>query len=85
MNWIEKYKADKGKLPPVPGWLKPGIETEESIDKVKIITPSGQFWNNLSEKRQQEWRETCEFVGQDSEELLENMRVMIPKAPTIRR
>ena len=70
---------------PIPSWLIPIIEVYKEGDVIskdmKLITPSGQWWNLLTEKRQQIWRELVEFTEKDPDDFLMSMKNMLPKMP----
>ncbi len=46
-----------------------------------IITPSGQFWNDLSPSQQEEWKAKVIEIGEDPEDYLYKMRRMFPQSP----
>ena len=87
MNWIDDYKTEFKKLPKVPDWLRPVLEfpADEISPELKITNSSGQYWAGLTGKRKTQLLELIDWLGGDSEDYLEQMRVMLPKMPTIRR
>ena len=83
-SWIEKYEREHGKLPPLPDCLVVlfGKYSSGPISKGMIpITPSGQKWNSLLSSQQKEWRQVVEWLGRDPEDLLGEMRRMLPENP----
>ena len=85
INWIDDYKNRHGKLPPLPDYLLGVVNyytSGEPISKgVQPITPSGQWWNNRVPSEQKQWRQLVEWLGQDPEDLLAHMVMMLPKDP----
>jgi hypothetical protein len=82
-NWIEAHKAKTGGLPSLPDNLvllfenySPGQPISKAM---KPKTPSGQHWNKLSSKEQKQWRQVIEWLGEDPEDYLEDMRKMFPR------
>ena len=47
----------------------------------EFIVPSGQFWNELTLKEQDELRQIVAKEGEDLEDYLYKMRRMLPKNP----
>ena len=82
-NWVKDFQNEKGELPPVPQYLIPGFaRCGRLVDKeTQMITPSGQFWGNLTPTQKQQWREIAEWLGEDPEDYLHHMRAMLPKDP----
>jgi len=82
-NWVRDFQTEKGELPPVPRHLIPGFaHCRGMVDKeMRPITPSGQFWGNLTAQQKQQSRETVEWLGEDPEDYLHHMRLMLPKDP----
>ena len=82
-GWIEKYEIQHGKLPPLPDYLVKlfGKYTTTVSKEMIPITPSGQKWNSLPPSQQKEWQEVVEWLGEDPEDYLEQMRRMLPKNP----
>ena len=82
-NWIEKHKAEKGELPEVPKQLLLGFANYKGkvTPDMRVMIPSGQFWSNLSATQKKQWRETVEWLGEDPEDYLQEMRKMLPKDP----
>ena len=67
-----------------PKYLEEVIESRYSegmLRQIIIRTPSGQFWNNLSQLQQNKWREEVESLGADPEDYLQHMREMQPVSP----
>lgn len=56
---------------------KNGVDVEETF----VLTPSGQFWNNLSPSEQNLWKEKVREIGEDPEDRLAHMRQMLPQSP----
>ena len=50
-------------------------------DEYVIRTPSAQLWNNLSTRQQEKWREIVTLSGEDPEDYLLEMRMMLPRSP----
>ncbi len=84
-NWIDDCKNRHGKLPPLPDYLLGVVNyytSGEPISKgIQPITPSGQWWNSRVPSEQKQWRQLVEWLGQDPEDLLAHMRMMLPKDP----
>ena len=74
MNWITDYEAKKGKLPDMPVYLQHKLK-----QGIQVVVPAAQAWNKLSLQGQQIWRETIEWLGEDPNDLLEQMRLMLPR------
>ena len=71
------------RLEPIPQRFNPVIQlyktdVEGQMD-FEFITPSGQFWNNLSEKDRGDLREVMAHYGKDLEDSLRQMRAMFPR------
>ena len=82
MSWIEDYEMKHKKLPELPDHLLGQVNKYSkgepiSLD-VKMLIPSGQCWSNMTPTEQQEWRELVEWVGQSPDDLLKQMRKMLP-------
>ena len=82
MSWIEIYEMKNKKLPELPEHLLGQVYKYSkgepiSLD-VQMLVPSGQCWNNMTPSEQQEWRELVEWVGQNPDDLLKQMRKMLP-------
>jgi hypothetical protein len=82
-NWIDAHKAETGKLPPLPDCLARlfrNYAAGQPVSKaMKPIIPSGQTWNRLRSREQRQWRQVIEWLGEDPEDYLEDMRKMFPK------
>jgi len=82
MGWIEKYQTKYKKLPELPDHLLGQVDKHSKgkpVSKdIKMLIPSGQCWNNMTPSEQQEWRELVEWVGQNPDDLLKQMRKMLP-------
>jgi len=83
-NWIDAHKVKTGKLPPLPDYLVPlfGNYSSGPVSKgMKPITPSGQCWNRLLPSQRKQWRQLVEWLGEDPEDYLAHMRMMLPQTP----
>jgi len=49
--------------------------------EIEFIIPSGQMWNNLTEKEQGKLRDLVEKHGGDMDDLVDKMKKMLPKNP----
>ena len=80
MGWIEVYEMKYKKLPELPDHLLgQTAQYVEAISKeLEMLVPSGQCWSNMTPSEQQEWRELVEWVGQNPDDLLKEMRKMLP-------
>jgi hypothetical protein len=82
-NWIDAHKAKTGKLPPLPDRLASLFRNYSSGQPVskgmEPITPSGQTWDGLRSREQKQWQQVIEWLGEDPEDYLEDMRKMLPK------
>ena len=82
MGWIEEYQTKYKKLPELPDHLLGQVNrysTGEPISlDVKMLIPSGQCWSNMTPTEQQEWRELVEWCGENPDDLLKEMRRMLP-------
>ena len=80
MGWIEVYEMKYKKLPELPDHLLG--QADKYIDAIskelEMLVPSGQCWSNMTPTEQQEWRELVEWVGQSPDDLLKQMRKMLP-------
>jgi len=83
-NWIETYKRNYRKLPPIPSFMSdlvlnysPGMIVSRNI---QLITPSAQFWNKLKldPSQQDQLLELAEWLGQDRRDYLARMKRMAP-------
>ena len=92
-NWVQDHidahpnPQDKERYPITPEYLKGVTERSDArvSETTKPITPSGQWWNEQTDKRKQEWREMVEFAGEDPDDLLLAMRRSFPNTPPMRR
>ena len=84
-NWIERHKLRTGHLPLIPQYLSPVIQNytpNQPITKdIKVITPSGQFWNSLLPSQQEDLVSLIEWLGLNSRDYLAQMRRMLPTNP----
>jgi hypothetical protein len=71
MNWAEEYAGKKKDL---PDFLTPLCLTSKISPDMKLKIPSGQWYNELSSKQRKQWRELVEYLGEDPERYLEQMR-----------
>ena len=87
INWIDKHSIQYGELPPLPKYLQPlvnGYSDGEPISKnIEPITPSGQIWNRLLNSQRREWEELVRWLGKDPQDLIDHMKMMLPKDPTL--
>lgn len=60
-------------------------QTDKKDESVEFVVPSGQFWNKLSLKEQQELTDLVTSQGKDIDDLLYQMRQMLPRDPIRRR
>lgn len=49
--------------------------------EIEFIIPSGQMWNNLTEKEQGKLRDLVGKHGGDMDDLVDKMKKMLPKNP----
>ncbi len=61
--------------------VQPIEKPEVGKPDFKFIIPSGQFWNDLTPKEQDELRQLVAGEGQDLENYLYQMRRMLPQTP----
>ncbi len=85
-NWIEAYKAETGKLPPLPDRLASLFRNYSSGQPVskemEPIIPSGQMWNRLLPSQREKWRQVIKWLGRDPRDYEAQMeRMRIKKAP----
>jgi len=89
MNWIEKYKLEHGVYPQIPEYLQPLVNHYTKgtpISKhVLPIAPSGQIWNKLLNSQKKEWEEMVKWLGKDPQDLIDLMKMMLPKDPPLKR
>jgi len=80
MNWIEIYLTQHKKLPELPEHLLGQVSQYcDAISKaLEMLVPSGQCWFNMTPSEQQEWRELVEWLEQNPDDLLKQMRKMLP-------
>jgi len=86
-NWIEKYKREHHKLPPIPDYfhdIVPSYVKGEPITlNIEVIPMSGQFWNRLLPSQKQELREMLEFLKINPDDYIAKMQRMLPtSSPT---
>ena len=67
----------------IPSYLNEIIfEVTDTKDNEYVIrTPSAQHWNNLSSRQKEKWRELVTLSGEDPEDYLLAMRMMLPRPP----
>ena len=89
-NWIDAYKIQHGKLPPVPNWLPdfvPGLKVGDVITALPIKTPSGQMWTRTPPSQQQMLQEYAGWAKSHCpelrswEDIIWHMKQMMPKTP----
>jgi hypothetical protein len=78
-NWIDNYKYEYGKLPPLPKGLEEmfiNYKSGEPISKsIKPITPSKQGWNyRMSPTLKKQWKETIIWLGKNPDDILWEMQ-----------
>ena len=80
MSWIIDYQEKHKTLPKLPDHLLGQVsQYVDAISKeLEMLVPSGQCWSNMTPTEQQEWRELVEWVGQSPDDLLKQMRKMLP-------
>jgi len=61
--------------------VQPKVHTKPTESDFEFITPSPQFWNDLTLKEQDELRQIVTGEGQDLDEYLRLMRKMLPRNP----
>jgi len=49
--------------------------------EIEFLIPSGQMWNNLTEKEQKKLRDLVIKHGGDMDDLLDRMNKMLPRSP----
>ena len=82
-NWIDNYRYEHDKLPPLPKGLEEmfiNYQSGEPISKkIKPIPPSKQGWNSrLSPTLKGQWRETIIWLGKDPDDILWEMEKATP-------
>jgi len=86
-NWIERYRIQHGKYPPLPKYLQPLVNhysDGEPISKgIEPITPSAQLWNKMQHSQKKEWEELVRWLGKDPQDLIDHMKMMLPKDPQL--
>ena len=65
--------------------VQPKAEPDPLKPDFEFITPSPQFWNELTGKEQNELRQIVADEGKDIEGYLRQMRQMLPKDPRGKR
>ena len=60
--------------------VQPKVSLPTEAD-FRFIVPSGQFWNDLTPKEQDELRRIVTTAGKDLDDYLYQMRRMLPKDP----
>lgn len=71
--------------PPTPGWLAglyPQLTAGAPLSKVPMAPLSGQAWTRLPESQKQQWMSFAEYSGGIPMDLLSQMQMMLPRAPT---
>ena len=81
MNWIESYQKENNRLPELPQYLKKVVRGSSLSKGMGMRTPSGQYWNSLTVEERTKFRELAEWLGINPEDLLNDMKRMLPKAP----
>lgn len=87
LNWIEKHLILHGKLPILPKYLQPLVNNytdgEPISQDIEPITPSGQIWNSMFHSQRKEWEELVRWLGKDPQDLIDHMKMMLPKDPQL--
>ncbi len=83
LNWIERYRIQYGRYPQLPEYLHPLVNKYtkgEPVSKdIEPIAPSGQLWNRMVTSQKKEWKEMVEWLGEDPQDLVDLMKMMLPK------
>lgn len=92
-NYVDNFKYEHGRLPPLPKELEELFNNYESgkpiSRKIEPITPSGQCWNSrLSPTNKETWKDIIRWLGKNPDDIIWHMEQMLPpnapKKPGIR-
>jgi hypothetical protein len=84
-NWIVQYQKRHGKLPSIPEYMLPVVINYEKGNPIsrdiKLITMSGQYWNNLLPSQREQLKSLVEWLGMNWDDYYEQMRRSLPPKP----
>jgi len=88
-NWIDAYKREHGKLPPVPSFMS-DLVLNYSLGmlvskNMQLINPSAQFWKKLRVSDKEKLLQLVEWLGQDPRDYEASIKMMSPPGGTSMR